>query len=121
MWTLVPLLFVRRQQSCTFRLTNGTRVRKCAENRGFSADNGFSVRLGGEKSEIGAIGNKGKAQFPACCLALHVCGRPRRAAAASSLSVEQVGHRVGLPNSSYFVQLFKKAVGTTMLNTGKSM
>jgi AraC-like DNA-binding protein len=33
----------------------------------------------------------------------------------TSLSVEQIGDEVGLPNPSYFIQLFKRVVGTTPL------
>ncbi|RRJ64549.1 AraC family transcriptional regulator [Paenibacillus oralis] len=33
----------------------------------------------------------------------------------TSLSVEQIGERVGIPNPSYFIRLFKKEVGTTPL------
>jgi YesN/AraC family two-component response regulator len=33
----------------------------------------------------------------------------------TDLSVEQIGIRVGYPNASYFIQLFKKVVGVTPL------
>jgi AraC-like DNA-binding protein len=38
----------------------------------------------------------------------------------TELSVDQIGFRVGIPNVSYFIQLFKRVVGTTPLKYRRS-
>lgn len=39
----------------------------------------------------------------------------------TSLSIEQIGHNVGISNPSYFIRLFKKEIGTTPLKYRKSL